>query len=53
MRAERRMKKTRKLVAIVLVAMAMTLSAATTAHADTGDAVEDWAKYVCYQLGVC
>ena len=47
------MKTSRKLVAILLVAMTMTLSAATTAHADTGDAVENWVKYVCDQLGAC
>ena len=54
MRAEGMMKKSRsKLVAIILVAMAMTLSAATTAHADAGDAVEYWTSYVCYYLGFC
>ena len=52
-REERRMKKTRKLVAILLVAMAMTLSATATAHADAGDAAEDWTSYICYYLGFC
>ena len=47
------MKILRKLVAMLLVAMALTLSAATPAHADAGDAVEDWASYACYYLGWC
>jgi hypothetical protein len=47
------MKKSRKLVAVLLVALAMTLSVATTAHADDGDAVEYWVSYICYYLESC
>ena len=48
-----RMKKSRKLVAVLLVAMAMTLSVATTAHADEGDAVDYWISYICYYFESC
>jgi len=44
------MKKSRKLVAMLLVVTALTLSAATPAHADAGDAVAEWTSYICYQL---
>ncbi len=47
-REEMRMKKPRKLAAVLLVATAMTLSVATPAHADIGDAVDDWTWYLCY-----
>jgi type IV secretory pathway VirB2 component (pilin) len=47
------MKILRKLLAMLLVAMALTLSVATTAQADGGDAAKDWTSYVCYQLEVC
>jgi type IV secretory pathway VirB2 component (pilin) len=47
------MKMLRKLVAMLLVAMAMTLSVATTAQADAGDAAKDWSSYVCEQLELC
>jgi ABC-type glycerol-3-phosphate transport system substrate-binding protein len=47
------MKKSRKLVAVLLVALAMTLSVATTAHADDGDAVEYWVSYICYYFESC
>jgi hypothetical protein len=47
------MKILRKLVAMLLVATAMTLSVAATAQADAGDAAKDWTSYVCYQLKVC
>jgi hypothetical protein len=47
------MKKSRKLVAVLLVAMAMTLSAATTAHADERDAVDYWISYICYYFESC
>ena len=50
---EERMKKLRKLVVMLLVVVAMTLSVATTAHADAGDAVEKWTSYICYSLGFC
>ncbi len=52
-REEMRTKKSRKLVAVLLVAMAMTLSVATTAHADIGDAVDDWTWYLCYYFEAC
>jgi hypothetical protein len=45
---EMRMRKSRKLVTVLFVAMLMTLSVATTAHADVGDAVDDWTAYLCY-----
>jgi predicted small secreted protein len=44
------MKKTRKLVAMVLVAMAMSVSAATTAHASGEDAVADAFCDIAYYL---
>jgi hypothetical protein len=47
------MKKSRKLVAVLLVAMAMTLSVASTAHADEGDAVDYWISYLCYYFESC
>ena len=47
------MKKSRKLVAVLLVAMAMTLLVATTAHADEGDAVDYWISYICYYFDSC
>jgi hypothetical protein len=47
------MKKSRKLVTLLLVAMVMTLAVSTVAHADAGDAAEGWASYVCYYLGYC
>ena len=47
------MKKSRKLVMVLLVAMVMTLSVATTAHADVGDAVDDWTAYLCYYFEAC
>ncbi len=47
------MKKSRKRVAILLVAMTMALSVGTPAHADTEDAAEDWVTYLCYLLGSC
>jgi hypothetical protein len=47
------MKKSHKLVAVLLVAMAMTLSVATTAHADEGDAVDYWISYLCYYFESC
>jgi hypothetical protein len=53
MREKRRMKKSRRLVALLLVAMVMTLSVSTVAHADAGDAAEDWASHVCYYFGFC
>jgi type IV secretory pathway VirB2 component (pilin) len=43
----------RKLVAMLLVAMAMTLSVATAAQADAGDAAKDWTAYVCDQFELC
>jgi hypothetical protein len=52
-REEMRMKKSRKLVMVLLVAMVMTLSVATTAHADVGDAVDDWTAYLCYYFEAC
>jgi len=50
---EMRMRKSRKLVMVLLVAMVMTLSIATTAHADVGDAVDDWTAYLCYYFEAC
>jgi hypothetical protein len=50
---EMRMKKSRKLVTVLLVAMVLTLSVATTAHADVGDAVDDWTAYLCYYFEAC
>jgi hypothetical protein len=50
---EMRMKKSRKLVMVLLVAMIMTLSVAATAHADVGDAVDDWTAYLCYYFEAC
>jgi hypothetical protein len=47
------MKKSHKLVAILLVAVVMTLLVATTAHADAGDAAEEWSVWVCDYFGVC
>ena len=47
------MKKSRKLVAVLLVAMAMILSVSTTAHADEGDAVDYWISYICYYFESC
>jgi hypothetical protein len=47
------MKKSRKLIVGALVVMGLTLAVATTAHADAGDAAEDWATYVCHYLGFC
>jgi hypothetical protein len=47
------MKKSYKLVAILLVAVVTTLLVATTAHADAGDAAEVWSEWVCDYLGVC
>lgn len=48
------MNKPRKLAAVLLVATAMTLSVATTAHAaDIGDAIDDWTWYLCYYFEVC
>lgn len=48
------MKQLRKLVALLLIAIAMTLSVTPVAHADAGDAAEGWASYVCYYLlGYC
>ena len=47
------MKKSYKLVAILLVAVVATLLVATTAHADGGDAAEEWSEWVCDYLGVC
>ncbi len=52
-RADRRMKISHKLVAILLVAVVTTLLVATTAHADAGDAAEEWSVWFCYYLGVC
>ena len=52
-REDRRMKKSHKLVAILLVAVVTTLLVATTAHADAGDAAEEWSVWVCGYLGVC
>ena len=48
-----RTKKSRKLVMVLVVAMLMTLSVATTAHADVGDAVDDWTAYLCYYFEAC
>jgi hypothetical protein len=47
------MKKSHKAVAILLVAVVMTLLVATTAHADAGDGAEEWGAWVCYYLGYC
>jgi hypothetical protein len=47
------MKKSHKLIAILLVAVFTTLFAATTAHADAGDAAEEWAAWVCVYFGFC
>ena len=52
-REEMRMKKSRKLVTVLLVAMLMTLSVATTAQADVGDAVDDWTAYLCSYFEAC
>jgi hypothetical protein len=48
-----RMKRSHKLVAVLLVVVLTTLLAATTAHADAGDAAEEWSALVCEYLGVC
>ena len=47
------MKKTHKLVAILLVAVVTMLLVATTAHADAGDAAEEWSVWVCEYFGFC
>jgi hypothetical protein len=47
------MKKSRKLVVMLLAAMALTLSVTTPAHADAKKSAEDWASYVCYTLNLC
>ncbi len=47
------MKKSRKRAAILSVAIIMSLSVASPAHADTRDAAEGWAAYLCSQLGFC
>jgi hypothetical protein len=47
------MKKTHKLVAILLVAVVTILLVATTAQADAGDAVEEWSVWFCEYLGAC
>ena len=52
-REDRRMKESHKLVAVLLVAVVTTLLVATTAHADAGDAAEEWSWWVCGYLGVC
>jgi hypothetical protein len=52
-REDRSMKKSHKLVAILLVVVVTTLLVATTAHADAGDAAEEWSVWVCGYLGVC
>lgn len=53
MREAKQMKKSRKLVVMVLAAMTLTLSVATPAHADTKKAAEDWASYICSTLSLC
>jgi hypothetical protein len=52
-REDRRMKKSHKLVAVLLVAVVATLLVATTAHADAGDTAEEWSVWVCGYLVVC
>jgi hypothetical protein len=52
-REDRRMKKPHKLVAILLVAVVATLLVATMAHADAGDAAEEWSVWLCDYLEVC
>jgi hypothetical protein len=52
-REDKRMKKPHKLVAILLVAVFTTLLVAPTAHADAGEAAEEWSVWVCDYLGVC
>jgi hypothetical protein len=49
------MNEPRKLVVVVmlLVMTALTLSVATPAYGSAADAVDQWASYVCYYLGVC
>jgi type IV secretory pathway VirB2 component (pilin) len=47
------MNESRKLVAVMFVAMAMTLLAGTTAHADAGDAAEEWSEWVCEYFEFC
>ena len=47
------MKKAHKPVAILLVAVITTMLAATTAHADAGDAAEEWGAWVCVYFGFC
>ncbi len=47
------MKKSHKLVAILLVAVTTTLLVSTTAHADAGDAAEAWSAWVCEYFGYC
>ena len=53
MSEDRRVQKSHKAVAILLVAVGMTLLVANTAHADAADAAEDWSVWVCYYLGYC
>ena len=48
-----RMKKSHKLVAVLLVATLIMPLAATTTYADAGDAAEKWSAWVCEYLGVC
>lgn len=47
------MKESHTLVAMLLVAVVMTLLVATTAYADAGDGAEEWSWWVCGYLGVC
>ena len=47
------MKISYKLAAILLIAVVTTLLVVTTAHADAGDAAEEWSVWVCDYLGFC
>jgi hypothetical protein len=48
------MKKSHKPVTILLlVAVVTTLLVGTTAHADAGDAAEEWSLWVCEYFGFC